>query len=205
MQRALTALVAAMAATVLAACGSSSHPTRPASVAQSRPGGTPAATASAPRTSASAAAGHGTAAPAPGTAAASAPAGSAPATAPSASPSHNWTATPEELPIQAAVNPGCVASGAKVTLDVKTKGGAAVAFVAVYAGEKSGAAPPWGEGYGGNDKGWADGHGKWSTSWTVRVDTPPGPAYVQLVVGYGGKSRQIKVPFSVAQATGCGT
>jgi hypothetical protein len=80
-----------------------------------------------------------------------------------------------------------------------------MAFVAVYNGNKSGAAPPWGEGYGGNDKGTANNVGDWSSSWTVTANAPQGPGHVILGVGSKGKQRQINVPFSVAKVTGgCG-
>jgi hypothetical protein len=84
---------------------------------------------------------------------------------------------------------------------------AAIAYVAVYKGEKSGAAPPFGEGYGGNDKGEADYRGLWTSSWTVSLTAPTGPARVMVVVGSKGKQRSIDVPFSVGgrEAGGCGT
>ncbi|MDQ1712984.1 MAG: hypothetical protein QOE45_2434 [Frankiaceae bacterium] len=135
-------------------------------------------------------------------------AASTPGAGTSPSPSaHTFSATPQEVPIDAKVTPACVLVGGKATLHVHSVSKAAIAFVAVYAGEKSGAAPPWGEGYGGNEKGTADGKGNWSSSWTVALNAPKGPAHVILVVGSKGKHRQIDVPFSVGgrEAGGCGT
>ncbi len=120
-------------------------------------------------------------------------------------PSH--VATAQELPITAAITPACVLPGAVATLNVTTVPKAALAYVAIYAGEKSGAAPPWGEGYGGNDKGETNHEGRWVNSWTVALNAPTGPARVMLVVGSKGKQRSIDVPFSVGgrEAGGCGT
>jgi hypothetical protein len=119
----------------------------------------------------------------------------------------SYEATPEEIPIDAKVAPACVAPGAKVTLTVKTVPHAQLGFVAVYAGEKSGAARPWGEGYGGNDKGKSDGRGFFTYTWVLAPNTPAGWARVTLVVGTTQKQRAINVPFSVGEreAGGCGT
>jgi hypothetical protein len=203
----LTALAVAVAMTGLAACSSShatagrSPDTVPAAGRTNAPAASGPARSSAPARSA---AQTGSTPPRAGSPASASAHPSGAPTAPSASPSHDWTATEAEIPIDAAVTPSCVVVGSTARLDVKTKPKGAVGFVAVYAGEKSGAAPPFGEGYGGNDKGTADGSGKWSSSWTVALNTPPGPAYVLLVVAYSGKQRQIKVPFTVAKGA-CGT
>lgn len=116
-------------------------------------------------------------------------------------------ASSDQLPIQAKVSPGCVTAGTLATLDVKTVPQAAIAFLAVYHGEQSGAEPPWGKGYGGNSKGVADKHGAWTSTWTVTANAPTGAARVIVVVGFQGKQRQIDVPFSVGgrETDGCGT
>ncbi|HWL37273.1 MAG TPA: hypothetical protein VNQ77_13910 [Frankiaceae bacterium] len=119
----------------------------------------------------------------------------------------NHQATEKELPIEASISPACVPAGGLATLTVKTLPKTTLAFVAVYNGEKSGAAPPWGEGYGGNDKGEASADGSWTISWTVTPNAPHGPARVILAAGKNGKQRAINVPFSVGgrEAGGCGT
>ena len=115
--------------------------------------------------------------------------------------------TEQEVPIDAKVTPSCVVPGTVATLTVTTNPKATLAYLAVYQGEKSGAEPPWGEGYGGNDKGESDESGHWQGSWTVRADAPAGWARVLVVVGTNGKQRAVNVPFSVGgrEAGGCGT
>ena len=116
-------------------------------------------------------------------------------------------ASEDEIPIDAAVTPFCVTPGTTATLTVKTRPNATLVYLAVYKGEKSGAQPPWGEGYGGNDKGETDATGQWQGTWAVRADTPSGKARVLVIVGFNGKQRAINVPFSVGgrEAGGCGT
>lgn len=200
LHRSLTALAVVLAVAGVAGCGSS--PAKPVAS-----GLTPDAAASHPASSA----------PAPGTPA-SPSASTGPSGRPSrpsasvtgtpaslsASPSDNWHATEAELPIDASVDPTCVLAGTSMTLTVHTEPKATLAYVAVYHGEKSGAAPPFGYGYGGNDKGQADANGDWHGSWTVTANAPTGSAYVLLVVGSQKyhKQRQVKVPFAVRSATG---
>jgi hypothetical protein len=205
-RRSLTALAVVASMATLAACGSSHPANRLAHGGAGTP--TPAPTSAAPgtaRSSGSPAKPSAAATGAPGTHSGTGSDGKSSAPAPTASPSHDWTATEAEIPIDATLTPTCVNPGATIRLDVVTNPKAAVGYVAVYAGEKSGAAPPFGEGYGGNDKGTADFRGQWTSSWTVALNTPPGKAYVLLVVAHSGKQRQIKVPFAVAKGVGgCG-
>lgn len=113
----------------------------------------------------------------------------------------------QQVPISAEVTPACVARGGLAKLTVKATPKSQMSYVAIYNGEKSGAAEPWGEGYGGNDKGAADHAGNATFTWLVSVDAPTGPARVLLVVATGDKQRAINVPFSVSEreADGCGT
>lgn len=147
----------------------------------------------------------------PGSATASAPpaSGSGPAAPaqPSASDTKPREATAAEIPITASVSPACVPVGGVATLRVHTVEKAYLGYLAMYAGKKSGAKPPYGEGYGGNDKGQADHGGDWVGSWTVAVNAPTGKGYVTLVVGANGNHREIDVPFSVGarEVDGCGT
>jgi endonuclease YncB( thermonuclease family) len=219
-------LAVAALAVVATACGSSAKPapraagTGAPAQADARGGATASAAAKAPGAQATASAGGTTTggqpggapgtATKPGTNASAAPTASAsPDSAVTKDgtvhPSH--VATEKELPITAAVTPACVARGGTATLRVTTVPKAAIAYVAIYAGEKSGAAPPWGEGHGGNDKGESNHEGRWVNSWTVSLTAPTGPARVMLVVGAKGKQRSIDVPFSVGEreAGGCGT
>ncbi len=197
-RRSLLVLVATVAAVAVVGCSSSGtgHPV--AANGSPRPGsgasGTPSPSAGLPG-SGSPAPGHGQS----GSASPGAPGTGAPA-ATSPTPSPSWTAaTAQQIPIEAHVTPTCVPLGTTARLDVQTVRKGAIGFVAVYAGEKSGAAPPFGYGYGGNDKGTADSQGRWTASWTVAPNTPPGPAYVLLVVGTKDGQRQVKVPFTVGR------
>lgn len=208
-------LALAIAVLTVASCGASG---KPASNAAGTAGAPNTKTSGAPAASPSAGSGGsatkdgstGGSTPAPGSTSAAkpgAPGGATPRPSASSFDPASHQATAEELPIDAAVTPNCVIPGTPVTLKVKTLPKSTLGFVAVYHGDKSGAAPPWGEGYGGNDKGEANDEGKWSYSWTVRADTPSGPAYVMLVVARNGKQRTINVPFSVGEREvgGCGT
>jgi hypothetical protein len=215
-RRTVLPFVAAVAVALTAACGSSSKSP------QAAPTGAAGASSSA-TPGAGAKPGASTSPGAPGSPGATAPAQGgespgAPGVVPSGSasptpvayttdgtvhPSHQ--ATEKEIPIEAAVVPACVVPGTTARLNVTTVPRAAIAYLAVYHGEKSGAAPPWGEGYGGNDKGESNNEGKWTSSWAVSLTTPSGPARVILVVGAKGKQRKIEVPFSVGgREAGCG-
>jgi hypothetical protein len=108
------------------------------------------------------------------------------------SSSYVWSVT-------AHVTPTCVVAGRTATVTVKTARNAALAYVAVYAGEKSGAAPPFGYGYGGNADGYSSPvDGSWANTWTVRADAPTGKARVTVVVAWHQTSKQVDVPFTVA-------
>lgn len=128
------------------------------------------------------------------------------ATGAPAGPAAGSTA-PDQLPLTAEVTPACVARGGLATITVQTVEKAAVAYVAIYAGDKSGAQPPFGYGYGGNEGGTTDFRGTWTARWTVAPNAPTGPAYATLVVSARGVERTIDVPFSVGEREvgGCGT
>ena len=207
-----TWFAALAAAVTLTACGSSPDPR--AAPRQSPSGDAPTATAPAAPTAPAASSGA-TAVPTASTAATGKPAAvkpSAAAGSPSATPYRppikpEHQATAQELPIEATVTPKCARLGGSVTLRVTTKPQADIAYLAVYHGEKSGAAKPWGEGYGGNHHGKADFRGLWSDTWVVAPTAPQGDGRIVVVVGHGGKQRTIDVPFSVGgrEADGCGT
>lgn len=208
--RAPLALVAGLAILGAVGCGSAKPVARQQPATSSSPV-TPASTVPVIRNkvanTAAPSAGTQTGAPAAdGKTSSAAPSGAA---SPSASPSRHIEpqvpqASESELPIKAHMEPACVAPAGTARLVVHTLPKAGIAYVAVYNGNKSGAAKPWGDGYGGNDKGIADSSGDWSSTWVVAPTTPKGPAYVLLVVGLKGKQRQIEVPFAVGtKGAGC--
>lgn len=116
--------------------------------------------------------------------------------------------SPMELPwestvyVDAVISPACVLRGGLATITVSTVSQAAIAYHAIYAGTHGGAPPPYGSGYGGNDKGFADKQGRWKNSWTVRADAPPGPARADVVVSDGRAWGYDDPPFWVADASG---
>lgn len=69
----------------------------------------------------------------------------------------------------------------------------------IYADGKSGADPPFGEGYGGNESALVPQDGEVTMSWEVSADAPPGVATVELTVLVGGMSSTTeKLKFTVA-------
>jgi hypothetical protein len=99
--------------------------------------------------------------------------------------------------LRAAVTPTCVAAGGTATVTVHTAADAALAYVAVYAGDKSGAPKPFGYGYGGNANGYSNDSGQWASTWTIRADAPRGPAKVTVVAASHQTTKQVDVPFTV--------
>jgi hypothetical protein len=124
------------------------------------------------------------------------------APAPSASPSTDPYAN--VVPVRASVAPVCVAPGKAVRLTVHSAPGAFLGYQAVYSDGKGGGTPPWGAGYGGNDKGRTGGDGGYATAWTLAPNTPPGAAYVDVIVADHGHFGRTRVAFDVAhtQLTG---
>jgi hypothetical protein len=99
--------------------------------------------------------------------------------------------------LRAAVAPKCVKAGGTATVTVHTAANAALAFVAVYAGDKSGAEKPFGYGYGGNADGYSNDAGQWASTWVIHADAPRGPAKVTVVVASHQTTKQVDVPFTV--------
>jgi hypothetical protein len=99
--------------------------------------------------------------------------------------------------LRASVAPQCVKAGGTATVTVHTAANAALAYVAVYAGDKSGAAKPFGYGYGGNAEGYSNDAGQWASTWTIRADAPRGPAKVTVVAASHQTTKQVDVPFTV--------
>ena len=99
--------------------------------------------------------------------------------------------------LRATVAPTCVKAGGTATVTVHTAANAALAFVAVYAGDKSGADKPFGYGYGGNADGYSNDAGEWASTWVIHADAPRGPAKVTVVVASHQTTKQVDVPFTV--------
>jgi hypothetical protein len=111
---------------------------------------------------------------------------SAGSTVPGASPAPLDPATVDhDVPVQGVVSPSCVVRGGTATITIHTGPKNAVAYHAVYAGTKGGAPPPFGYGYGGDDRGHADGEGNYTSTWIVRIDAPVGPARADVIAADG--------------------
>lgn len=133
---------------------------------------------------------------------------------PSPSPGKNYldpTSSPQpfsapwtpEVPVDATVSPACIRPGGTASLSVKTEPRAGVAWHAIYAGSRGGAQPPFGSGYGGNDKGFTDEQGRYSATWAVSAQAPPGPGRVDVVVGTAeDKWGYDDPPFWIADSSG---
>jgi hypothetical protein len=105
--------------------------------------------------------------------------------------------------VASEVTPACVTPGGRATVTVKTEPNIAVAYHAMYAGSRGGATPPYGSGYGGNDKGMTDGEGRYSSSWIVSPQAPPGPARLDVIVAApGDRWGYDDPPFRVADSSG---
>jgi hypothetical protein len=91
-----------------------------------------------------------------------------------------WTPT---LPMTAALSESCLHRGDQVTLTVHAVKGTAVAYQAMYSDGYGGSNPPYGAGYGGNDKGFVHKDGSWVSSWVVSPAAPLGPGRVDVIAG----------------------
>lgn len=85
---------------------------------------------------------------------------------------------------------------------VRTQPKYAVAYNAEYAGTKGGAPPPYGSGYGGNDKGYPNPDGVYRSSWVVSPQAPAGPARVDVIVADGEAWGYDNPDFAVAGPSG---
>ena len=127
-----------------------------------------------------------------GTGTSSIPAGSStsatsPTTARIARPAPPHLEWKPKVAVTARVAPRCVRPGGAMRLVVTTKPKAAIAYQAVYSDNRGGAGAPFGAGYGGNDKGFADPTGRFISTWVVSRTAPAGWARVDVIVGYRGK------------------
>lgn len=103
--------------------------------------------------------------------------------------------------VKATLVPLCITPGGSMTLSVEVQPKSSVAFQAIYSNNWSGADPPYGGGYGGNDGGFTDDTGRYLANWTVSADAPLGPARVDVYVavsnvgqGYAGIDFRVEPP-----------
>jgi hypothetical protein len=106
------------------------------------------------------------------------------------------------IPVDASVEPTCVPAGGMATLTVRTKPEAAVGYQAIYSDAKGGGPAPYGAGYGGNDKGFAQEDGVYSSTWVVSPKAPAGTGRVDVIIGWKGKFGYDDPAFRVADASG---
>jgi len=104
--------------------------------------------------------------------------------------------------VTASVTPQCITPGGTLSLAVETEPGAAIGYQAVYSDSGGGGGPPFGKGYGGNDKGFAGADGGWTSAWVVSLKAPYGPARVDVIVGWRGKFGYAGPKLAVADASG---
>lgn len=108
----------------------------------------------------------------------------------------------DTVEVASSVAPECVRHGDTIELSVTALPEAAIAYQAVYSDNKSGAGAPFGEGYGGNDKGYADGSGHYTSTWVVAPHAPAGRARADVFVGFDGKWGYASARFGVADENG---
>ena len=107
------------------------------------------------------------------------------------------------LKVRSSLTPACVSRGGRIELEVSTEPSAAVAYNALYSDGYGGGAAPYGRGYGGNDKGFADkDSGTYVSAWVVSPDAPIGRARVDVIIGFQGKWGYDTPHFAVADADG---
>ncbi|HJR19036.1 MAG TPA: hypothetical protein VJ922_04895 [Actinomycetota bacterium] len=110
----------------------------------------------------------------------------------------------DDVPVEAFITPSCVLRGGTAKITINTQPKNAVAYHAVYAGTKGGAPPPFGYGYGGDDRGHANGEGVYTSTWVVRIDAPVGPARADVIAADGQSFGYDDPPFYVAASSaGC--
>jgi hypothetical protein len=107
-----------------------------------------------------------------------------------------------KLSIKAVVLHPCVQPGGDVTVSVLAPPDGGIAYQAIYADGKGGSPPPFGAGYGGNDKGYISDAGRYESSWTVSLAAPAGPARVDVIVGHNGKWGYADPHFAIADSEG---
>lgn len=110
----------------------------------------------------------------------------------------------DDVPVEATITPSCVVRGGTAKITIQTEPKNAVAYHAVYAGTKGGAPPPFGYGYGGDNRGHANGEGVYTSTWVVRIDAPVGPARADVIAADGESFGYDDPSFYVAASSaGC--
>ena len=104
--------------------------------------------------------------------------------------------------VETIIEPACVERGDTIELSVTTPPKAAIAYQAIYSDNKSGAGSPFGENYGGNDKGYADDSGHYVSTWVIAPHAPAGRARADVYVGFEGEWGYANARFAVADADG---
>jgi len=110
-----------------------------------------------------------------------------------------WKST---LNMDAVVSPACVTPGGLVTITITTKPKAGIAYQAMYADGKGGSQAPFGAGYGGNDKGFTNDDGKYTSAWTVSPNAPSGTGRIDVIGGWHGQWGYRGPAFAVAGPSG---
>lgn len=127
---------------------------------------------------------------------------------PSPDPSSTANPTPQPMEFEgqdgveftSEPDPTCVIRGQAITITVQTEPEAAVAYHARYYGNEGGAEPPYGRGHGGNDKGFTDESGRYTSTWQIGPQAPIGPAIVDVVVAWNGKRGYDSPRFEVVES-----
>jgi len=106
------------------------------------------------------------------------------------------------VPVDAHLNPTCFRPGSLVTLKVHTRPKAGIAYIANYSDNGNGAPKPTGSGYGGNDKGFSNDNGDFTSAFYVSHDAPAGPGRVDVIVGWDNQWGYDGPTFTVAGPDG---
>lgn len=121
-----------------------------------------------------------------------------PSVAPSPQPAGPTLEQHDDFPIGVTVSPLCVERGGEMAIRVETgRPDTAVAYLAFYAGEESGAPPPYGDGHGGNSGDMTGGNGRYEDTWRVSPTAPVGPARVEVMAAYNSEKSTELVRFEV--------
>ena len=124
------------------------------------------------------------------------------ATPPAVAATHSQTGSPASFPLAGTITPACVRPGGRATIVVQTLSKSAVAYDTYYSDGKTGGTPPFGDGLGGNASGLTDANGRYTSSWIVSPNAPPGAAYARVVVGHASDTIETRVPFAVSNPVG---
>lgn len=106
----------------------------------------------------------------------------------------------QTIPVDATLAVACLRPGSVQTLTVSTRPNAALGYDTQYPDGKTGMHR---DSYGGNGAGKADESGKYTGTWPVASNAPPGTAIVRLTVAGEGYAPTVKeLPYKIANASG---